>query len=308
MKLDYTNEPKNTFSANEIRTYGDCPRKRYYTSRDHLALRTATVGGNLALGTIVHKMLQHYYTEADKLLAEVEEITVEIAKLALETIEIACPFVLEKDAIDSENLKVFITIKNCYMEQIAIDLARYSIISCEQNFNMDNWPIDDVRYHGQIDMIVLERGTNICKFFEHKTCKDFRPEIYNRFDVQLHIYSAYGERYCAENGYQWGGMVLNELKKGKTERGYANHRMFYLYSEALALSFFNWIARKTAGAISPTNKHEPCNGYMVCKMCEYAPVCLQYGYEVPQTTDEVLEAFKDTYTYNPREAETEEAE
>ena len=61
---------------------------------------------------------------------------------------------------------------------------------------------------------------------------------------------------------------------------------------------------------------------MTCKMCEYAPICLKYGYEVPKTTEEIINAFEEEvttldennkiqitkqsmYKYDPRETEEE---
>ena len=58
--------------------------------------------------------------------------------------------------------------------------------------------------------------------------------------------------------------------------------------------------------------HEPCNNYMTCKMCDYAPICLKYGYEVPATHEEIVDAFVDEETgevmfkYDPRESDEEE--
>ena len=39
MSLDFKAPCKHTFSANEIRTASECARKRYYASRDCLAIR-----------------------------------------------------------------------------------------------------------------------------------------------------------------------------------------------------------------------------------------------------------------------------
>lgn len=292
MELNFREACTHTLSANEIRQYTECARKRYYSSRDHLALRTTKDKPTLHLGKAVHAMFQYYYTHAEKLGG----------------LELVPRFQL-KEEMDEDSCKVFNCIHENYMERLAEDVEKYSVIGCEVEFQLRNWPIDDVMYHGQIDMIVLDRETNKIWFFEHKTCKDFRPEIYNRFDIQLHIYTEYGMRYCAENGYEWGGIILNEVKKAKTERGYANHRMYYTYDDYEMCDFNYWLARKTAAAVDPGNPHEPCNNYMTCKNCEYSSICMSFGYQVPTDYHEITEneEFAGAFEYNPREEVEEDA-
>lgn len=307
MDLNFT-EVKHIFSANEIRQYSECARKRYYSSRDCLALKPVATNGNLILGKRVHEMLDYYYTEGNKRTQE--DISFDLLK-ALEAGEFA-PF-SRVESFEEElgaNLGVFNCLEKLYLTRLSEDLKKYEILGTEVEFTLNDWPIKGVQYHGQIDMIARDREKNCIVFFEHKTSKDFRPEIYNRFDIQLHIYSAYGVLYSQMQELPWGGMVLNELKKAKTERGYADHRMYYLYSDKEMSDFEQWIAKKTAAAISSDNHHEPCNNYMTCKMCDYAPICLAYGYVVPEDREAIIEQITEEnaplYAYNPRESETEE--
>ena len=301
----------HTFSANEIRTFCDCSRKRYYMSRDLLAVRATKTTPALSIGTAVHKWLQTAYTKASDMLQEWDsDFSIEQCRAAVDevcsTIDVD-GFLAE---LDDDNKKVFMCVTQNYLETIAEDLTKYTVLGCEVDFRLDNWPVEDAMYHGQIDMVVLDREEQKIKFFEHKTCKDFRPEIYNRFDIQLHIYDVYGRIYSQEMALEWGGMILNEIKKAKTERGYAHHRMHYEYSLEEHNDFFNWLTRKTRAAIEST--HEPCNNYMTCKMCDYAPICLKYGYEVPKTHEEIVNSFVDeetgeaAYQYDPREEAGEE--
>ena len=306
MSLVFKEPPKNIFSANEIRQYGECPRKRYYASRDCLAIRSSTPSSNLSLGKTVHAMLEHYYTKLNDLI-----IANEISVITEDLFNYVDDFILEPDLLSIDDTKIFECIKTYYKPQIIEDLKKFQVVGCEHNFTLHDWPFEGVMYHGEIDMIVLDVETNTLYFVEHKTCKDFRPEIYNRFDIQLHVYDNYGRKYCKSMGYEWGGIILNEIKKAKTDRGFANHRMTYLYSEKEVNDFYNWICRKTLGAVSHDNMHEPCNNYMTCKMCEYSDICLKYGYEVPQTTQEITEVFKDDegnlkFIYDPRESLGEE--
>lgn len=301
----------HTFSANEIRTFCDCSRKRYYSSRDLLAVRATKATPALSIGTAVHKWLQTMYTKSSDLLQERNNgFSIEQCRAAAEEVRATVDLESFLAELDDENKKIFMCITQNYFETIVEDLTRYTVLGCEVDFQLDDWPVVDAMYHGQIDMIVLDREDCKIKFFEHKTCKDFRPEIYSRFDVQLHIYDVYGRVYSQEMDFEWGGMILNEIKKAKTERGYAHHRMYYEYSFKEFDSFFRWLARKTDAAIRSI--HEPCNNYMTCKMCDYAPICMQYGYEIPATHEEIIESFKNEesgeamFKYDPREGEEEE--
>lgn len=321
MELNFNEVPEHIFSANEIRQYSECARKRYYSSRDCLAVRAVKPNGNLVLGKKVHEMLEYYYMHGqeaiEKLINQEEvrgsELPRELVEQALTLVE---PFQLTDDDVEAlgADLSTFGCIHENYKaERLIDDLCKYEPLICEMEFKLSNWPLDSVQYHGQIDMVVRERATSKIWFFEHKTCRDFRPEIYNRFDIQLHLYTVTGHNYCSAKGAEWGGIILNEIKKAKTARSYAEHRMFYDYSNTEMASFVNWLTAKTKAAISPSNFHEPCNTYMTCKMCEYANICLAYGYEVPQSHEEILsnESFVDEetkeplYKYDPRGQEEE---
>lgn len=295
------NSNYHIFSANEIRTFCDCSRKRYYNSRDLLAIRSTKLTPALSIGTAVHKWLQHMYTTASALMLQRDDFSIEAARDCVQ--QAAASFAME---IDEDTAKTFncITSEDNYRKQLAEDLTKYTVLACEAEFQLKDWPFEGVLYHGQIDMIVLDRETQKIHFFEHKTCKDFRPEIYNRFDIQLHIYDVYGRVYASSQDLEWGGMILNEIKKSRTDRGYASHRMYYNYSQQESDEFFNWLSRKTDAAVH--SKHEPCNGYMTCRVCDYAPICLKYGYEVPEDRESILAAFSDEegnplYQYEPRD-------
>ena len=327
MNLNFNEVPEHIFSANEIRQYSECARKRYYSSRDCLAIRAAKPNGNLTLGKKVHEMFEYYYLKGEEAIkALIENISAQegididdcyelprgVVERALELVE---PFQLSDEDVQAlgSDLSTFNCIHENYKaERLIDDLCKYEPLQCEMEFKLNNWPLDGVQYHGQIDMMVRERATSKIWFFEHKTCKDFRPEIYNRFDIQLHLYTVTGHNYCNASALQWGGIILNEVKKAKTVRGYAEHRMFYNYSHAEMNSFVEWLKAKTKAAISPSNFHEPCNTYMTCKMCEYANICLAYGYEVPQSHEEILdnaslvdEDGEHLYKYDPRGQEEE---
>lgn len=318
MSLTFKESCHFTLSANEIRQFSECARKRYYSSRDCLAIRSNRPANALVLGSAFHEALQYYYTELNKLVTETlayDDTILQYDKVEglLDSIE---PFAIYKDVTNEdgvvtnepivrpEDVKTLECMLTNYRPQIIDDLIEYEVIGCESVFNMENWPINDVQYHGLIDMIVKERKSQKIFFFEHKTCTNFRPEIYSRFDIQLHIYAEYGQKTYGDD---YGGMILNQVKKAKTEKGYDQSRNVYVYDRNELDQFMIWLTAKTKQLVSPENNHAPCNNYMSCKMCEFVDVCMKYGYNYPKTHEEVTnnEEFNDEYRYDPRQTDEE---
>lgn len=330
MGLDFKAPCKFTLSANEIRVFSECARKRYYSSRDCLAIRSNTPRKNLVLGSAFHSALEYYYTALNNAVkavmietgCSIEEVDVQTLFDCVEEYPLTDKVYDEDGNLIEETPIVepsdFSTLKNmieCYKPQIVKDVIEYEVLGCEVVFNMENWPIEDVQYHGYIDMIVRRRSDSLIFFFEHKTCANFRPEIYSRFDIQLHIYSIYGhnEYDYSEHG-NFGGILLNQVKKAKTTKGYDQQRDLYAWDAQEMHDFELWLTAKTKALASPDNNHAPCNNYMTCKMCEYIDVCMRYGYKVPKTHEEIVEdaSFTDEdgkalYAYDPRDKEEEEA-
>lgn len=313
MPLNFKAPCKFTLSANEINQYNQCHRKRYYASRDCLAIRSNTPRSSLDLGTVVHAALAYYYTKLQELIDKngIAIPTLEDCQDLMDTIPVySIPLNNNGECmLNDDNLDFYNTIIDIYREKIAYDLVDYEVIACEQSFHMDNWPINDVMYHGYIDMVVRNRQNRKIYFFEHKTVKAYWPDIYARLNTQLHIYDAYGAFTYKE---EFGGMILNEIKKAKSEKGYGQERRVYEYSEQERQLFFSWLARSTEQLISPDNSHEPCNNYMECNGCEYASICLKFGYEVPMSTATIIEdkSFVDKdgkplFSYDPRKDEEE---
>lgn len=315
MGLDFKAPCKFTLSANEIRVFSECARKRYYSSRDCLAIRSNTPRKALILGTAFHAALQYYYENIDAKLAELYggtdyKFTYDDV---LDVYEQIAPYSFYDEngelTVNEADFKTLTNMISCYIPQLINDLVEYEVIGCEVNFNIENWPIHDVMYHGLIDMIVRKRLDDKIYFFEHKTCANFRPEIYSRFDIQLHIYSIEGRR---KYGDQFGGIILNQVKKAKTEKGYDQQRDLYNWDDKELGDFSIWLTKKTMALVSPDNMHAPCNNYMSCKMCEYIDICMRYGYEVPKTHEEITDTkvFTDDegnalYAYDPRDSKDE---
>lgn len=321
MGLDFKKPCTYTLSANEIRQFSECARKRYYASRDCLALRANRPANALILGSAFHNALQYYYTKLNELVNQCKEGDPDIlepSKVAglLDSID---PFplynevtnedgeVVQVPIIRAEDMKTLECMIENYKPQIAEDIIQFEIEGCEVNFNIENWPIEDVQYHGLVDMVVRKRDNGKIYFFEHKTCSNFRPEIYSRFDIQLHIYAYYGKMTY---GDEFGGMILNQVKKAKTLKGYDQDRSLYTYNEDELKSFELWLKLKTSALTSPENNHAPCNNYMTCKMCEYIDICMVYGYGYPKTHEEIVdnigfvdESGEALYKYDPRDNE-----
>lgn len=278
-------------SASELKSYCECPRKRYYSSSHYLNLRPVEPNGNLLLGSKIHQMLEFYYTKGTETPFELTEI--------------------EKSAL-KDNLAVFNCIHEIYIEQIKEDLRNFEVLETEMPFELVDFPFEGVTYHGFIDMVVKDKKDGTVRFFENKTSKDFRPEIYNRFDVQLHLYSIEGKRYCEINGFTWGGIVLNEIKKAKTSKGYGMNRVNYVYDDKEEEQFIAWLRKKTLPAVSDEQFHEPCNDYMACKMCDYKDICLEFGYGLP-TYEQIVSTItnedgENLYKTNKKEDEQEDAQ
>lgn len=311
MDLDFSNakQCKFTLSASELRTFCDCPRKRYYSSRDCLAIRETTKSTALQIGSAFHEAIAYYYLSIQKVLdfENIEKPSDYEVEAAYNTVE---PYQFPEDAgLTEDDLKTLKNMLECYLPTLLNDLTIYHFDAAEQSFRMQDWPIEDVVYHGSIDLVVTKYEDGKIYYYENKTCKDFRPEIYSRFDIQLHIYDQYGCRTHQDN---WGGMILNQVKKSKTSRGYGESRELYQYDSAERTEFLNWLYAKTKALVSPENHHAPCNNYMTCKMCQFMSICMKYGYAVPKTHEEIAENdfFSTTdesgnkmymYKYDPRE-------
>ena len=292
MDLNFDQPAPYTLSANEVRQFTECPRKRYYASRDCLAIRVNKPSKNLELGKAVHMYLGYMYVELNKLVQErlvnngIAPEYEEVEKLFNDVPEFTLPEVDERGfPVSLGDEKVFACITRNYREQLIQDCVDYEIIGPEVAFQMNHWPNENTLTHGNIDLVVKERVSGLIHFFEHKTCASFRPEIYDRFDIQLHIYAAYGRKTY---GDAFGGMILNQIKNAKTDVGYDAERRFYNYNNTEEKDFFNWISGKASAITSPSNNHAPCNNYMSCKMCEYAPLCMKFGYEIPKDAEAIL--------------------
>ena len=140
---------------------------------------------------------------------------------------------------------------------------------------------------GSIDMVVIDKETNMVCGFEHKTAKNFRPEVYNLVDEQPRVYSWALRKilkdYHDQGKYldvkEVGPIYLNQVKKLSTK--FAYERAACQYNEEdlnnFMQAFVNTVKRIAIHENDPLDML-PQPGYMKCSMCDFADLCMHYGY------------------------------
>lgn len=288
--------------VSEVKTYRECHRKHEFSSRNRFHLRPIAPNDNLVFGTQFHEVLAMMYmgTSLDKIL---EWINAEV-----------------KDAV---YFKIMTCMANGYYNgPYQEDKDRFQVIDIEKSFNYPvglkhpevlgseeayygvkysqdengNWVAIDangeiyeaISICGSIDMVVIDKETNMMCGFEHKTAKNFRPEIYNWVDEQPRVYSwalrKILEDYHTQGKYldvkEVGPIFLNQVKKLSTKFAYERVACQYTTGE---LNNFMWAFVNTVQSIA-THENDPLDmlpqpGYMKCSMCDFADLCMHYGYE-----------------------------
>lgn len=304
--------------VSEIKTYRECHRKHEYSSRNRFHLTPIKPNDNLIFGTQFHEVLAMMYMGAtlDQLLEWIN-----------------------REVTDTVHWKVMDTMtKGYYNGPYQKDKERYTVIDIEKSFNYPvgfkdldvlganknleylrnedgeylrdgdgNWiAVDgDGEIHepiyvcGSIDMIVIDRQTNKLCGFEHKTAKNFRPEVYNFVDEQPRVYSwalkKILEDYHAQGKLmtitETGPIYLNQVKKLSTKFDY--ERVACEYTDDDLNNFMKLFVRdmnRIAFYAGDPEDSLPTPGYMKCQMCDYADLCMHYGY-AHVDKDELLQEF-----------------
>lgn len=293
--------------VSEVKSYRECKRKHHFSSRNRMHLRSTIPSANLVFGTQFHEVLHMMYlgTTIDKIL---EWINAEVQ--------------------DSVHWKVMDNMaKGYYNGPYQSDKERYVVIDIEKSFNYPvgalmgvdpayyqkddagNWIVVDrdgevheaICICGSIDMICIDSITGKLVGFEHKTAKNFRPEVYDLMDEQPRVYSWALKKilddYHAQGKYlevtETGPVYLNQVKKLQTKFDF--HRTACQYTE-LDLSNFMHAFVGSVNQIADTSVSAPVPepGYMKCQMCDYADLCMHYGY-ADVSRDELLEEFEGAY-------------
>ena len=291
--------------VSEVKSYRECKRKHQFSSRNRFHLRSTIPNPNLVFGTQFHEVLAMMYmgTSIDKIL---EWINAEVT--------------------DSVHWKVMDNMARGYYEKVyQKDKDRYVVIDIEKSFNYpvgaidDNmfpivkfiqdeenvwWGVDeDGSLHeaicicGSIDMICIDVETGKLVGFEHKTAKNFRPEVYDLLDEQPRVYSwalkKILEDYHKQGKYleviETGPIYLNQVKKLQTKFDY--HRSECEYKDSDLNNFMVAFVRTVMQIAADGSGHNPDPGFMKCQMCDYADLCMHYGY-TDIAKDELLEEFE----------------
>lgn len=290
--------------VSEVKAFRECKRKHQFSSRNRFHLRPIKPNDNLIFGTQFHEVLAMMYmgTSLDSILEWIN-----------------------REVTDSVYWKTMDTmVKGYYNGPYQEDKKRYVVIDIEKSFNYpldikDSGPVNgEIKYvqsedgwvavddegetHeticacGSIDMICIDTQTGTLVGFEHKTAKNFRPDIYDLVDEQPRLYSwalkKILEDYHAQGKYlevqETGPIYLNQVRKLQTKFDY--HRSICQYTDTDLARFMQGFIR-SAHLIADGVDILPEPGFMKCQMCDYADLCMHYGYN-DITLDDVKEEFE----------------
>lgn len=306
------------FDVSEMKTFKDCGRKWELSSRNAYHMRPKVTSPNLVFGTLFHEALHALYAAAEP---NVDSITETITK------ELAGDTVAQKVMTKM--------IHGYYAEVLPDDKARYKVLDIERGFN---FPIPELAQAGvsagqqpavdpetgeiiidpeqgevvacgSIDMIALERETNKVWGFEHKSCKNFRTNVYHAMDEQPRMYFLALSSIVADlnkhlpeghEPYTVGGIYITEVRKLSTKFEY--QRRTCVYSPQQMKRFYEGVLHfggqivANARAIETGNLNlAPSPSFLKCAMCDYAPICEQYSdhdLDLDLVLDEFTEEFE----------------
>lgn len=289
--------------TSEIKTYRECHRKHEFSSRNRFHLRPIKPNDNLIFGTQFHEVLAMTYlgTSEDKILEWIAR-------------EVTDP---------QANRMMSNMFEGYYHGPYQQDKERYVLVDIEKSFNypvainplavLDNSPYEFKQVEGQwvavdangemydalcvcgsIDMVCIDTKTGKLVGFEHKTAKNFRPEVYDLLDEQPRVYS-WALRKILEDYHAQGKLLevtevgpiyLNQVKKLLSKFDY--QRVTCAYTDADLKNFMKLFVRdmdRIAIYEGDPEDSLPTPGYMKCQMCDYADLCMHYGYADIQLDD-----------------------
>lgn len=266
--------------VSEVKTFRECKRKHFYSSRNRYHLVPNVPRDNLIFGTQFHECLHSMYMGTP-----IETI--------LEWI---------KNNVPDRILFATMTnmIKGYYEGPYQQDIVDYTVLDIEKSFqyplitNEETGEVIDVC--GSIDMLAVNNTTHMLTGFEHKTAKNFRPEVYDLIDEQPRIY--YWAMKKMLNDWHAEGkhldivgvdsIILNQCKKLQTKFQYLRSECRYDDED---LEQFMKSFKRSALLIGEGRDSLPEPGYMKCTMCDYADLCMHYGYK-EANLNEVLDEFE----------------
>ena len=300
--------------VSEVKTYRECKRKHEFSSRNRFHLRSTIPNPNLEFGTKFHEVLGKMYMgePLEKILNWINE-----------------------NVKDSVQWKVMDNMaRGYYNGPYQQDKERYVVVDIEKSFNYPIGAVGDNMYPivhfvegddgnwlgvdengdlheaicicGSIDMICIDKETGKLVGFEHKTAKNFRPEVYDLLDEQPRVYSWALQRiledYHRAGKYtevtSTGPIFLNQVKKLQTKFDY--HRSVCEYTESDLRNFMLAFMQTVSNIADAPDVCNPDPGFMKCQMCDYADLCMHYGY-ADINKEELLKEFEGEYIVRERD-------
>lgn len=280
--------------VSEIKTYKDCQRKHLFSSRNRYHLVPNKPNDNLIFGTQFHEVLHMIYlgSPLEKILAWID-----------------------KEVTDSVHWKVMDNMaKGYYNGPYQQDKERYEVIDIEKKFQYQPFESNkDILLCGSIDMVCIDKTTNKFVGFEHKTAKNFRPEVYDLLDEQPRVYTWALKRiledYHKEGKYldvkEVDCVILNQVKKLQTKFDY--QRVECRYTDGEIEAFMHYLSNTISDIAFSASASDPQPSFMKCQMCDYADLCMHYGYEMPKE-DDILNEFEGEYEVRDHDHLDEKAE
>lgn len=293
--------------TSEVKTYRECHRKHLYSSRNRFHLRPVAPNANLVFGTQFHEVLAMIYlkTPKEKIMEwinhEVDDPDAYRMMLAMFEGYYNGPYQADKDRFE------VIDIEKSFCIPVGAKYATGGVVPNENikefiptpeapegsTFSKkDGWVAilttgevaEAICICGSIDMICLDKETGEVVGFEHKTAKNFRPEVYDVLDEQPRVYTwalkhIVKEKSYVEKGYtKVGPIYLNQVKKLKSKFDY--QRVTCKYTENDLQMFMTAFLQTCDDVATHTCCQDslPQPGYMKCQMCDYADLCMHYGY------------------------------
>lgn len=317
--------------VSEIKSFKGCKRQWQLSSRNRFHLKPKAPQPQLIMGTIFHEALAQLYlgVSLDKVMDMVKR---------------------EMDSTTDNCLLAMIP--GYYKNVLSDDLDRYIVLDVEHHFEIaptlsdgtllfpeqDDPTKSRLTVCGSIDLVVLDTLTNEIYGFEHKTCKDFRPETYLWMDEQPRVYTwalkeyvkKYNEKRYGQYITAWeewkeagevpelepgepipatlGGVYMNEVKK--LLRQFKHKRTKCTYTESdldnFMTTFFGQCAmceKYVTGELFPA----PNPDYMSCRMCAFQELCMTYMYS-DLNKDVILHEFVEEFEERTEDHLDEKAE
>ena len=261
--------------VSEVKARAGCGRKWSFNSRNFFHLRPKEFPKALHFGTVFHTALARMYKGND---------IDWILECAIKELE---------DPKDKKMIEAMVG--GYYSGPYQEDKEEYIVIDIESRFRFLLDTTDDTEIAGSIDLVVQRKADGMIFGFEHKTTTNFRPEIYNLMDEQPRVYHEALVQFCEKHNYQFGGIVLNEVRK--LTRGFQFNRSLCKYDAADQKHFLNEFERRVLEIITDVdcgNQPYPKPGFFDCQMCEFSEVCAKYGYR-PVTLEMILELCGDDF-------------